>query len=145
MSESLASEHRNFAHMYNEHLSADLHRWIGSSATRCSASRTGLSRSFRIFRGCYGSIFPTFFTIRASNICSDETVQPLLYNSWFGTRKIIEGPPLRDVWTFVSLAAEGTSASASRSAVVPAWCLVPRSRQKIHLLFRLEPCTRKKQ
>ena len=130
MSKSLASEQENFAHIYDEHLPADPNRWIGSSTTRCSASRTRFSRPFRIFRGFYGSIFPTFFTIRASNIWSDDAVQLLLYTSWFGTQKILYGPPLRDVRTFVSLATEGTSTSASRSAVVPAWCVVARSHRR---------------
>ena len=145
MSESLSSEEQNFAHIYNEHLSADPHRCIGSSVARCSASCTRFSRPLRIFRGCYGSIFPTFFTIRASNIWSDDAVQPLLYTSWSGTQKILDGPPLRVVRTFVSLATEGTSASASRSAVVPAWCVVARSRQKILLLLRLILCAPKEQ
>ena len=87
MSESLASEQRNFAHIYNEHLSAEPHRWIGSSATRCSASRTHFSRSFRFFRGRCRPIFSIFFSIRARNIRSDDGVQPLLYTFWFGTRK----------------------------------------------------------
>ena len=137
MSESLPSEEQNFAHTYNEHFSADPHRWIGSSVTRCSASRTRFSRPFRIFRGCYGSIFPTFFTIRASNILSDDAVQPLLYMSWSGTQKALDGPPLRVVRTFASLATDGTSASASRSAVVPTWCVVAITRQNILLLLRL--------
>ena len=145
MSESLASEQQTFAHINNEHLSAEPHRWMGSSATRCSASRTRFSRPFRIFRGCYGSIFPTFFTIRTSNIWSNDAVQPLLYISWFGTQKILHGPPLRDVQTFVSLATEGTSASASRSAVVPSWCVIARSCQKTPLLFHLVLCARKQQ
>ena len=87
MSESLASEQLNFAHIYNEHLSAEPLCWIGSYALRCSASRTRFSRSFRNFRGCCRPILSIFFTSLASNIWSDDAVQPLLYTSWFGTRK----------------------------------------------------------
>ena len=119
MSESLASEQQIFAHIYNEHLSAEPHRWRGSSATRCSASRTRFFRSFRIFRGRCGPIFSVFLSIRASNIRSDDGVRPLSYTSWFGTQKNVVGSPLRDVRTFASLVTEGTSTSASRSAVAP--------------------------
>ena len=115
----LSIRKKNFTRIYNKHLSADAHRWMGSFATRCSASRTRFFCSFRIFRGRCGSVFPR--SLQSGPVIFGQTMLSSLNCTLpdLAPEKNLDGPPLRDLRTFVSLATEGTSASASRSAVVP--------------------------